>query len=695
MDYVLGLTMEEIEMAMGLAAAGPPPPNPPNSNYNNIPTSRPIIGYGVANDEGEDEYDDEDEDDEEEEKPVATTSKRKKSTKKKEPAADPAENYTDIVPGQGSWSFENLPDILYVFRGPNQPRGNVEVPTKPSAWGDSPSLRCFPILPDRVSGSVEEFRVEAWMRMDRRIQLHDITDRMHPAFRIVPNTLQQRGVRFRQAFNIASWGVSSKQTDKAVEAIKSKLIQNNISLQANTTRGLTPGLINPSLGEAGGRISVPRQYARRKDTTIRVGMAAGNSMLGSIGPAPALVPRMYAPTSAINPGANSTQMISKSPPAAVASFTGAPSSVTASTSLRGLRRPAPTPTRVMPAQILARAATNAIANPYGHCFTAPVLTASGEVRSVRAPTLDAANATLESAIANILQEQTRNPLFEELLNDRQSQLMRDYERRMASRPPQTVQANPDTWPCHQPMVSWAAEAAPNPTPAPRPTGTISNPEHNLLRRVQDTPIQGSARPKIKKASTRRQRLSPARNHGHRQNGRNPTASINTSRELDRLEPSTIRAIISLLEVNTEEQFRQFCHQFTASSNAIVKKSESPDPQPQALAASFNEPQVGTTRPVVIEFDNTEQAEEDLVEDNLTFDELIAIYEHEQENGPARPIPSASDEYQEVANTQEYLMEEAQRVADIPSYEYLGITQEQYEKIIAGDDDLAERLTGYH
>ena len=135
--------------------------------------------------------------------------------------------------------------------------------TKPSPYPGEPPLRDFDILPDRISSNVEEFRVEAWTRMDRRIRLHDITDRIHPNFRMSKNTLQQRGVRFRQAFDILAWGSGSRKTQEIENEIRNKLINRNIDPASNSTRGLTPGLIDPNLGESGGRIPVPEQFQKR------------------------------------------------------------------------------------------------------------------------------------------------------------------------------------------------------------------------------------------------------------------------------------------------------------------------------------------------------------------------------------------------------------------------------------------------
>ncbi|KAK2770678.1 hypothetical protein FQN53_005389 [Emmonsiellopsis sp. PD_33] len=177
-------------------------------------------------------------------------------------------NITDPMPGQTEWSVDNLPDILYVFR-PTAPQVRTikdRIPTKPSPWGKGEELRVLDILPDRISTNVEEFRVEAWMRLDRRIQLHDITDRMNPEFRVNNNALQQRSVRFRQAFYMLSWGSGNKQTKVVAEELEKKMIEVGIDPAANSTRGMTPGLIDPALGVEGGVIEPPEAYARRYRT---------------------------------------------------------------------------------------------------------------------------------------------------------------------------------------------------------------------------------------------------------------------------------------------------------------------------------------------------------------------------------------------------------------------------------------------
>lgn len=182
-------------------------------------------------------------------------------------ASDPR-NVTSHHPEQENWSIDNLPDIMYVFKSPVANVRN-DKPPKMSYPIHGQYLREIPVLPDNISSNVEEFRVEAWMRLDRRIRLCDITNRMHPAFRIKQNALQQRGVRFRKAFCMLAWGSGNKKTAELEAEIVKAMIEKGIDPALNSTRGLTPGLIDPQLGEAGGRIPVPDQYAKKQSTTRR------------------------------------------------------------------------------------------------------------------------------------------------------------------------------------------------------------------------------------------------------------------------------------------------------------------------------------------------------------------------------------------------------------------------------------------
>ena len=154
-----------------------------------------------------------------------------------------------------------MPDIIYRFHPIGQLPNNQEVPLKPYPIHGK-FLRDIPILPDNISSDVEEFRVEAWRRMDRRIRDDDITDRMHPEFRITADSLNRRSQRFRKAFYLKSWLKKNRKTLEAEEYITQQMLNRRINPALNSTRGMTPGLIDPDRGEDGGRIPVPDEFKR-------------------------------------------------------------------------------------------------------------------------------------------------------------------------------------------------------------------------------------------------------------------------------------------------------------------------------------------------------------------------------------------------------------------------------------------------
>ncbi|GLA71636.1 hypothetical protein AtubIFM55763_002116 [Aspergillus tubingensis] len=161
-------------------------------------------------------------------------------------------DFTSFHPEQQDWSWDNLPDILYQLK-PTGPKSKIEPPDMPYPINGK-VLRDIPVLPDHIASDVDEFRVEAWMRLDRRIRLSDITDRMSPEFRIAPNALQQRGGRFRQAFGMLAWDSGNKLSRELESKLMQTLMEHGIDPNLNTTRGLTPGLIIPALAKEALRV---------------------------------------------------------------------------------------------------------------------------------------------------------------------------------------------------------------------------------------------------------------------------------------------------------------------------------------------------------------------------------------------------------------------------------------------------------
>lgn len=92
------------------------------------------------------------------------------------------------------------------------------------------------------------------MRMDRRITEQDIIDRVNPKYRLTADEIELRRENFRSIFHVANWG-----SQKSIWTLDRMLKDAGIDPENNSTRGLTPGQLNPSMGEAGGRIPTPQK----------------------------------------------------------------------------------------------------------------------------------------------------------------------------------------------------------------------------------------------------------------------------------------------------------------------------------------------------------------------------------------------------------------------------------------------------
>ncbi|KAL1984449.1 hypothetical protein VTN96DRAFT_9143 [Rasamsonia emersonii] len=167
----------------------------------------------------------------------------------------PLRDMTAYQSGQSNWSITNLPAILYVLRPEDEhktPRSEVPL-TDFEVFGRR--VRHFPFLPRQISSQVEGWRMEAWFRMDRRIRPQDFVDRMHPNCNVGVEELEYRRKSFRKDFKVALWGSGS-----SIAALTRELKARGIDPARNTTRGLTPGLIDPAKGEAGGRVPLPGSW---------------------------------------------------------------------------------------------------------------------------------------------------------------------------------------------------------------------------------------------------------------------------------------------------------------------------------------------------------------------------------------------------------------------------------------------------
>lgn len=98
--------------------------------------------------------------------------------------------------------------------------------------------------------------------MDRRIEAQDILDRIDPKFKanngIGEVELETRREDFRRDFRVADWR-SQVSMNGIARLMRRRGIDPALS---NCTRGITPGLISPEVGESAGRIPTPDVIGR-------------------------------------------------------------------------------------------------------------------------------------------------------------------------------------------------------------------------------------------------------------------------------------------------------------------------------------------------------------------------------------------------------------------------------------------------
>ncbi|KAL9033904.1 MAG: hypothetical protein Q9180_005700 [Flavoplaca navasiana] len=229
-----------------------------------------------------------------------------------------AEDVTSFHPGQADWSPDNMPDILYMYKSPQEreqfwksapkpaPKydGNDIVYEKWPVPGKKPrKLLDYPHLPNQIGTNEYWWVFEAWRRLDPRITWDDIFMRQYEPNRTsCSNTVQKLGSRNRRDAMMVSWtlqreglkksnerkrvhdyaslnageelsgkseGVLAKGKPATKTQAKKKTIKpsdmvtplmTDAQKAANTTRGLTPGLVNKDLGEVpGNRVPWPDQ----------------------------------------------------------------------------------------------------------------------------------------------------------------------------------------------------------------------------------------------------------------------------------------------------------------------------------------------------------------------------------------------------------------------------------------------------
>ncbi|KAL9605488.1 MAG: hypothetical protein Q9179_001329 [Wetmoreana sp. 5 TL-2023] len=148
--------------------------------------------------------------------------------------------------------------------------GNIMYEKWPRKPKNPQPLLDFPHLPDQIGSNEHWFYVEAWRRFEPRARWKDIAMRIPRDGRgRHHNNLQMEISRNRSKWGLVSWldiklhEEDNKTREKALALLSPDQIRNN------TTRGTTPGLINPELGEAGGRIPNPVQARKRKSASAK------------------------------------------------------------------------------------------------------------------------------------------------------------------------------------------------------------------------------------------------------------------------------------------------------------------------------------------------------------------------------------------------------------------------------------------
>ncbi|KAL8689951.1 MAG: hypothetical protein Q9218_004498, partial [Villophora microphyllina] len=170
---------------------------------------------------------------------------------------------------QAHWTRDNLPDVLYIIHPPKewetyrksglpQPKLDAQGRIIYEKWPADPEkprpLLDFPHLPDQIGSQEHWWVFEAWRRLEPRARWRDFTMRIQGPEKPPANNIQMDLLRGREEWGLVTWFEISlhkeenKARDKALACLTKEQIRNN------TSRGFTPGLINPALGEAGGRI---------------------------------------------------------------------------------------------------------------------------------------------------------------------------------------------------------------------------------------------------------------------------------------------------------------------------------------------------------------------------------------------------------------------------------------------------------
>ncbi|KAL8796515.1 MAG: hypothetical protein Q9195_001189 [Heterodermia aff. obscurata] len=183
--------------------------------------------------------------------------------------------------------------------------GNLVFESWPIDPANPRPLIDYPVLPDQIALNVEWWRLAAWRRLEPRLSWADIVMRMRPAeglrtrdAAIDTRAMNARIFHKRNEFAILSWDNSRGGKDE--DLIVEKLCAYPGAIESNSSRGVTPGLIDLTGPDVEtNRVPLPNAQSRKIDRALRDSLASENGKSPQESAGPAVEP--YAPT---NPPTN-------------------------------------------------------------------------------------------------------------------------------------------------------------------------------------------------------------------------------------------------------------------------------------------------------------------------------------------------------------------------------------------------------
>ncbi|CAF9921038.1 MAG: hypothetical protein HETSPECPRED_004414 [Heterodermia speciosa] len=215
------------------------------------------------------------------------------------------QDVTSFVVGQSTWSLHNLPEVLYRIAPPStrlafsktpkphqkrDAQGNPVFESWPSDPANSRPLLDYAVLSDQIASGVEWWRMTAWRRLEPRMSWADIIMRIRPAngsrtrdVQVDTRALNARIFNKRKEFGILSWDNSRGGKDE--DSIAERLSAYPGAIERNSSRGVTPGLIDPTGPDvAANRVPVPDTSRKPYNKAGGPSNLAANTQNSSVSP---------------------------------------------------------------------------------------------------------------------------------------------------------------------------------------------------------------------------------------------------------------------------------------------------------------------------------------------------------------------------------------------------------------------------